>query len=78
MMHNPKLAGSSYPLWHFEFYDFDPALAWRADAMIPGYVFFWPTKSAADVEAVARFDDGVWTVELRRLRHTGNADDVVF
>jgi hypothetical protein len=53
-------------------------LRWTDGATVPGYIFFIPTSSAADVQAVARFADDTWTVEMRRLRNTGNAEDVRF
>lgn len=78
MATNSPLGGTDYPLWSFEFANFIDSLEWADQATVPGYVFFTPTVSAADVQAVANFADGTWTLELRRMRNTGNADDVRF
>jgi len=39
-----------------------------------------PSGSRADVRALAQFNatTGTWTLELKRARNTGNADDVAF
>jgi hypothetical protein len=78
MRSNSATSGSTYPLWSFEIVDFDGSVKWLDDAAIPGYVYFTPSLSAADVQAAYVFSGGTWTVELRRLRETGNADDVKF
>jgi hypothetical protein len=78
MRSNSAISGSAYPLWDFEIASFDDSLEWVDGAVIPGYVYFTPSLSAADVEAAMTFSNGTWTVELRRLRDTGNADDVKF
>jgi hypothetical protein len=72
-------AGSQYPLRSFEYTKFaDPVGGWHDQATIPGYLMFTPNGSVADVLASSSFSDGTWTVELRRLRMTGNGDDVIF
>ncbi len=79
MASNSPESGSSYPLRSFEFTAFDSTIDWEKDATIPGYVFFEPSGSTADVQAEATFTAaGTWTVELRRLRNTSNSDDTVF
>ena len=47
---------------------------------LPAVVSGVPSGSRADVETAASFDpvSGTWTLELRRLRDTGNADDHSF
>lgn len=69
--------GTSYPLNSFEFAKFDARIKWRNKATIPGYISFIPSGSTADVQSIAIYDNGTWTVELRRLRQTGNGDDTV-
>lgn len=78
MRANSASSGSAYPLWDYEIVKFNSSLKWLDGAVIPGYVFFAPSLSAADVQTAVAFSDGTWTVELRRLRDTGNADDVKF
>ena len=70
-------SNAAYPLWDYQI----RAVAnsdWVAGSTIPGYVSSIPWGSTADVQAVGHYDDGTWTVELRRKRITGNGDDVVF
>ena len=71
-------SGSSYPLRSYEFTKFNTAIKWQNGATIPGYVSFVPSGSLADVQVGAGFSGDTWTVELRRLRETGNADDAKF
>jgi hypothetical protein len=70
--------GTSYPLHSYEFTKFDAAKKWRNHATIPGYISFVPSGSTADVLSTAVYNNGTWTVELRRLRQTGNGDDTIF
>jgi len=69
--------GTSYPLNSYEFAKFDSQKKWRNHATIPGYISFIPSGSTADVRSTAAYDNGTWTVELRRLRQTGNGDDTI-
>jgi hypothetical protein len=69
--------GTSYPLYSYEFTKFDTKKTWKNHATIPGYISFIPSGSTADVRSTATYDNGTWTVELRRLRQTGNGDDTV-
>jgi hypothetical protein len=69
--------GTSYPLNSYEFTKFDTKMKWKNRATIPGYISFFPSGSTADVRSTATYDNGTWTVELRRLRQTGNGDDTV-
>jgi hypothetical protein len=69
--------GTSYPLKSYEFTRFDPLKKWKNHATIPGYISFIPSGSTADVGSAAAYDNGTWTVELRRLRQTGNGDDTI-
>jgi hypothetical protein len=78
MRKNSSSLGSGYPLLSFEATTYDASLGWETGATIPGYVFFEPAGSLADVQAVAIFATGTWTLEMRRLRNTGNPDDQVF
>jgi hypothetical protein len=70
-------SGTSYPLNSYEFAKFDTGIKWVNRATIPGYISFIPSGSTADVQSIANYDNGTWTVELRRLRQTGNGDDTV-
>ncbi|GEM_PF-1649269 len=79
-----------YPLWYFDAVPYsrygwavgsDPMGAssgQRIDCTIPGVVTTIPSGSRADVYAAARFDNGFWTVEMKRARKTHNGDDVQF
>lgn len=78
MRKNSSALGSAYPLRAFEATAYNAVLGWIAGATIPGYVFFEPSGSLIDVDAIAQFADGTWTLELRRLRNTGNGDDAAF
>jgi len=69
--------GTSYPLNSYEFTKFDTQKKWKNHATIPGYISFIPSGSTADVRSTATYDNGTWTVELRRLRQTGNGDDTI-
>ncbi len=69
--------GTSYPLNSYEFTKFDTKKTWKNHATIPGYITFIPSGSIADVRSTATYDNGTWTVELRRLRQTGNGDDTI-
>ena len=71
------VTGTSSPLKSSEFTKFDASLKWKSPATIPGYISFTPSGSTADVQSTATYDNGIWTVELRRLRQTGNGDDTV-
>lgn len=58
---------------------------WTAGQSLPGWIVndaSTPaiTGSRADVQAVGQYNDatGVWTVEFKRARNTGNADDALF
>ena len=78
MSTNSPLNGTPYPLFAFEYTTFNRNLAWRAGATIPGYVYLYPARSAANILAVGNYSNGTWTVELQRKRKTGQADDVTF
>ena len=49
-----------------------------AGDLVPGYVTRLPNGSFADVYAEAKHDGTKWTVEMRRLRNTGDGDDHQF
>lgn len=68
------------PLWIWEAAPFNAALPWANGDSFPGVFARLPTGSRADVRAIALFDaaTGTWTLELKRLRRTGNRDDVAF
>lgn len=79
-----KVGGPSpnteYPLWTWELAALTEA-GWAAGARIPAFISIpTPSNSAGDVVARGTFDEatGTWTVEMRRLRRTGNGDDTQF
>jgi hypothetical protein len=45
--------------------------------LLPQYLQRAPEGSAADVQAVGRYADGFWVVEMRRKLNTGQADDKI-
>lgn len=70
-----------YPFWYFDAvgYAYNGWDIYRA-VYVPGIVTTLPSDSRADVYARGVFDGGtgVWTVEMRRARHTYSGDDVKF
>ncbi len=71
----------TYPFWSFN------AVAYVVKGwdiyhavFVPGVITTIPGGSRADVYARGQFEfsGGAWTVEMRRARHTRNADDVDF
>jgi hypothetical protein len=58
--------------------DFDPNHAWKEGDAVPRRYLRTPEGSRSDISANARWDDGQWTVELKRKLDTGNADDKAF
>ncbi len=71
-------ANAQYPLMVWEIQGFDENADWDVGSTIPGVVSSYPSFSAADIVAKGHFENGFWTVEFRRLRKTGNIDDVTF
>jgi hypothetical protein len=70
-------AAVSYPLWDWQIAKVANA-GWDSLATVPWFITSIPTGSRADVVARGKFDNGTWTVELRRVRNTGNGDDAKF
>lgn len=70
-------SNSTYPLWDYQIRAV-AGLGWLPGSTVPGFVNSVPWGSTADVQAVGEYDNGTWTVELRRKRLTGNGDDVAF
>lgn len=70
-------SNASYPLWDFQIRP-TTASGWTVGATVPGFVNSIPWGSTADIQSVGEFDNGVWTVEMKRKRFTGNGDDVRF
>jgi len=66
-----------YPLMYYDIMGYSSG-GWDLGSTIPGIIGGYPTHSAADIEAKGRFNNGTWTVELRRLMDTKNYDDVEF
>ena len=50
--------GSFYPLWSYEYARFDTGKTWIDGAEIPGYVFYLPSLSVADVPSYTRYNNG--------------------
>ena len=85
-----KSAATIYPLWYFDAVPYSqfgwekgtdptsPTTPGRIDCYLPGIVTTVSSGSRADVYTAARFDNGVWTVEMKRARKTHNGDDVQF
>ncbi|MEE8397566.1 MAG: ethylbenzene dehydrogenase-related protein [Desulfobacterales bacterium] len=55
----------------------DPLSISRQDP-IPGYILFRPKGSGGDIGAKGVWDNGIWTLEIKRQLITGNNDDVQF
>lgn len=70
-------SNSTYPLWDYQIRSVATS-GWTPGATVPGFVNSIPWGSTADVEAIGNYDNGTWTVELKRRRVTGNGDDVSF
>ncbi len=66
-----------YPLLTYEVFGYR-TFGWQIGSTIPGIVANYPSHSAADIEAKGHFENGTWTVELRRLMDTHNVDDAQF
>lgn len=79
-----KQSAVIYPLWYFDAVGYS-RFGWEKGTdrtpitcSLPGIITMIPSGSRADVYAVARFDNGFWTVEMKRARRTHNGDDVQF
>jgi hypothetical protein len=79
-----KATAAIYPLWYFDAVGYS-RLGWERGTdrspitcYLPGIITMIPSGSRADVYAAARFDNGFWTVEMKRARRTHNGDDVQF
>ncbi len=70
-------SNATYPLWDYQIRRVATE-GWTPGATVPGFINSIPWGSTADVQAVGKFDNETWTVELRRKRITGNGDDVRF
>jgi len=73
-----------YPLWYFDAVGYS-RVGWLKGTdrtpitcSLPGIITVIPSGSRADVYTAARFDNGFWTVEMKRARKTHNGDDVQF
>ncbi len=58
--------------------EFDPDYPWKEGDVLPRRYLRSPEGSRADITSRSSWDDGMWTVELRRAMDTGNADDKAF
>jgi hypothetical protein len=68
---------ATYPLWEWQITS-HTTTGWRHGFAVPSFITTIPTQSRADIMARGKFDNGTWTVEFKRLRATGNGDDVKF
>jgi len=81
---DPNSQGGEPWLSSWDAVPFDETANWNNDASIPGFVSVMPTGSRADIECSPSKDSWKpgegdrWVVEFRRLRQTGNGDDVKF
>jgi hypothetical protein len=66
-----------YPLWDWQIASVD-TIGWDSTATVPRFITRIPTGSRADIVAQGKFENGTWTVEFKRVRNTGNGDDVRF
>jgi len=79
-----KQTAAIYPLWYFDAVGYSRT-GWARGTnrtpitcSLPGIITMIPSGSRADVYTAARFDNGFWTVEMKRARRTHNGDDVQF
>ena len=70
-------SNSGYPLWDFQLQRVATS-GWNDGATVPFFFNSIPTQSAADLTSAGKFDNGTWTVEMKRKRDTGNGDDTKF
>lgn len=70
-------SNSSYPLWDYQIQG-TASFGWFPGATVPGFINSIPYGSTADIQAIGLYDNGTWTVELKRKRFTGNGDDARF
>ncbi len=77
---DPTTPTNRYPAWVWEAEPFDATLPWADGSTLPGVFNRLPTGSRADVVTMAGWDEATstWTLEIMRLRFTGNGDDVSF
>jgi hypothetical protein len=54
---------------------FDSNASFANGSTVPGYVLRIPSGDRASVEAAGKHENGMWTVEFRRLYSTGSEDD---
>ena len=72
-------AAQIYPLWYFDAVGFRHVnWAINRPVYVPGLVTVLPTLGRADVYAASSFDNGLWTLEMRRARNSHSGDDLVF
>jgi hypothetical protein len=77
MYYNDPNAMGSYPFW-FRFAVPFVNNDWSRNSTIPGYMALIPYGDRADIIAASSFESPRWIVEMRRLRNTGNGNDVQF
>ncbi|MFQ6617257.1 MAG: ethylbenzene dehydrogenase-related protein [Fidelibacterota bacterium] len=77
-MHKDGVVAAVYPFWYYDAADMDSTLAWGPGSTVAGEIIKLPTGSRADVLAKGKYSDGTWTLEIKRLRNTGNGDDAQF
>ena len=70
-------SNSGYPLWDYQIRPMATS-GWVPGDKVAGFINSIPWGSTADIQAIGTYDDGTWTVEMKRSRFTGNGDDVRF
>jgi hypothetical protein len=53
-------------------------MVFSAGDTIPGYILEKPVGSRGDIEARGVWEDGIWSLEIKRKLNTGHDDDVQF
>ncbi len=70
---------TSSPLWYYDVIPYNrDGWSRRVIVYVSNIVTMIPSASRADVSVFGRFFDSEWTVEFKRARRTGNADDIEF
>jgi hypothetical protein len=77
MYYTDPNSNGSYPFW-FRFAVTFVNSDWSRGSTIPGYMALIPYGDRADIIAASSFETPRWVVEMRRLRNTGNGNDVQF
>jgi signal transduction histidine kinase len=58
--------------------EMDEEFSLRKGMSVPGYILSEPTSSRGDISAKGVWENGIWSLEIRRSLKTENPDDVQF